>query len=170
MKRVKKSIEPNLQPMNIIVVLKLMDGGMLFLYSTNKQWHLPRIQMRADTFLGEFNQLFTELSIPNNLISENLQGIIEISTLPGVKSPFLDSDAVWLYLCPSANLNLSGQYNEYKWVHSLSELENMGLPNIYSEIFKRFEHFWPLAPKTKKNSLTNFIIHWWTRRMVRRQD
>ena len=97
--------------------------------------------MQAETFLGEFKQLFTELGLPNHLISENLQGIIEISTLPGVKSPFLDSDAVWLYLCPSASLNLSGPYHEYKWIRSLSELESMDLPNIYTEIFKRFEHF-----------------------------
>ena len=158
MKRVEKPQDLSSQSMNIIVVLQVLDGGMLFLYSPTKHWHLPRIQMRADDLLGEFNQLFTELGLPTNLITENLQGIIDISTLPGVKSPFSDSDAVWLYLCPTSNLNLSGQYHDYKWLYTLSELNSLGVPDIYSEIFKRFEHFKLREPKPRKNLFRRWFM------------
>ena len=158
MKRAKKSQDLSSQPMNIIVVLKVLDGGMLFLYSPTKHWHLPGIQMRADNFLGEFNQLFTELSLPTNLITENLQGIIDIASLPAVKSPFSDSGAVWLYLCPSSKLNLSGQYHDYKWVYTFSELNSLGVPDIYSAIFKRFEHFRLREPKPRKNWFSRWFV------------
>jgi hypothetical protein len=153
MEEVDKPDESGSQVKNIIVVLKNFNGEMLFLYSPKKQWRLPRIQMQADNIFGEFNQLFTMLGLPKEAIIENLQGIFEISTLPGIKFPFEDSDAVWLYVCPESSLNLSGQYREYKWVHSLSELNSLGLANIHSEIFKSLENFKLRAPKSKRKSI-----------------
>jgi hypothetical protein len=147
----KRTEEPRIEAKNIIVVFKSFEGKMLFLYSPEKQWHLPRIHMRADNFLGEFNQLFIELGLLKEAIIENLQGIIELSTLPGNKFPFDGSDAVWLYLFPDSGPTLSGQYREYIWVHSLAELNSLQLANIYAEIFRRFEHFKLKAPKANKS-------------------
>lgn len=116
--------------------------------------------MQAANLLGEFNQLFTELGLSKNLLTRNLEAIISISSLPGDKSPFAESDAVWLYSCPSSGLNVSDRYNDYKWIQAISKLNDLDVPPVYSEIFSAFENFKVNAQKQPKNLLKNVVERW----------